>query len=105
MKRFNWNDDDEEDGFYSDMENEEPDGEDMIDQETLEYLERREAVDLMQLGLLQSGLNQKLLNKTIKMLEKSWFWRFRSQQNKLNLINETYKKLNYIITVKPQEDE
>lgn len=35
-------------------------------------------------------LNQNILFNTIKSLENSWFWKFRSHASKMKMIEETY---------------
>ena len=49
-------------------------------------------MDVFQLNLVQYELNQSLIAKTIAFLEKSWFWKFKSVEIKLKLIEETYNK-------------
>lgn len=79
--------------------------EENIDKETLEYLERREGIDIAQLDLIQLGLNQKLLNKVLETLQKTWFWNFRSQQTKLKMINELYHYFYAVVHQKFEEEE
>jgi hypothetical protein len=42
------------------------------------------------LELDERDLNSKILFKTIKGLEKSWFWRFKSPAKKLKMIKQAY---------------
>jgi len=80
MKRFDYEDDYEDENFYLDEETEE------------EEDEYNQLLDVFQLNLVQYELNQNLIAKTIAFLEKSWFWKFKSVEIKLKLIEETYNK-------------
>ena len=51
----------------------------------LEADEIAQAIELERLDL-----NQKILFRTVKMLEKSWFWRFRSEKTKRRMISESF---------------
>jgi hypothetical protein len=42
------------------------------------------------LELDERDLNSKILFETIKGLEKSWFWRFKSPAKKLKMIKQAY---------------
>jgi len=79
MKRFNY-EDDEDENFYLDEDDE-------VEEEDYDQL-----VDVFQLNLVQYELNQSLIAKTVAFLEKSWFWSFKSVENKLKLVEETYNK-------------
>ncbi len=81
MKRFNYEDDYEDENFYLDE-----------DDDDIEDDEYGQLVDVFQLNLVQYELNQNLIAKTIAFLEKSWFWKFKSTEKKLKLIEETYNK-------------
>lgn len=50
------------------------------------------------LNLIKNNLNRRLLQLTIKTLENSFFWKFRSYKSKINKINETYQILEKIIS-------
>lgn len=99
MKRFDYEYEDEDDDFGEDNFFPEEDVNVWTKQEEMEHLERREALDLMQLEMVQTDLNQKLLSKTIKMLENSFFWRFRSNKTKLKMIAETYESLKILSAI------
>lgn len=50
------------------------------------------------LNLIKNNLNRRLLQLTIKTLENSFFWKFRSYKSKINKINEAYQILEKIIS-------
>lgn len=87
MRNFHFNDDDHED-----VEHDEYDDEYEIDPQIVEW---------MQVDFISVDLNHRLLATTIKMLEKSFWWRFRKLETKLRIISETYEIFNVLI----QEDE
>lgn len=45
---------------------------------------------LAELALVEGNIQRKLLITTIRMLEKSFFWRFYSLKTKLAMINQAY---------------
>lgn len=89
MGRFDEKDEEEE-GFFE--PNEENNEGEVSEQEYAEFLQQ------MQIQLAEQDLNQKLLSKSIKILEKSIFWRFRSVEAKLRLIDRVYKALQKVIS-------
>jgi hypothetical protein len=56
-----------------------------------------------QLEISTKNLNRRLLYLTIKTLENSFFWRFKSHKSKLKSINETYQILSEIISYEENE--
>lgn len=56
-----------------------------------------------QLDISMKNLNRRLLYLTIKTLESSFFWRFKSDKSKLKAINETYQILSEIISYEENE--
>lgn len=102
--RFN---DDEEfkDEDFPDVDG---DSEEELNAEYLAILEKRELIKAIKLQIIQKELNFGILMKTIRYLEKTWFWSFKSSQTKLNLIVETYqtfKALTDIDAAQYQEEE
>jgi hypothetical protein len=93
MKRFNYDENDDfQDDNYLDNEYNDDDDDDVvyISQQEYEAMQHHDAIDFMQIELVETDLNQRLLFKAIKMLEKSWFWQFRSEETKLKLISQAY---------------
>lgn len=95
MKRF---DDDDDDDLFPDTE----DG-NVDDGDYAELVEQNGALELMQLNLAQLDINQRLLFKTIKMLSRSWFWRFRRPATKLKMIRETYLILYDLVRLEKED--
>ena len=85
MRNFYQNDDDDEflDGYLEES-----------DEDTSSI---NDVIDFAQIDLLDRRLNQALLNETISLLSKSFFWKFKSLDSKLEMIDETYKKLQTLI--------
>lgn len=59
--------------------------------------------NLQQLDISLKNCNRRLLYLTIKTLESSFFWRFKSYKSKLKAINETYQILSEIISYEENE--
>lgn len=102
MKRFNYEDDD--DFKDEDIPDIDGDGEE-LSMEYLQILEKRELIEAVKLQQAQKELNYLILNKSIKYLEKSWFWRFKSLKTKLNLIIETYQTFKTLIDLDIQRNQ
>ncbi len=109
MKRFNYddNDDFQEPDFFSETDDDDEDGDEseMSDEDYASLMDRREAIDLMQLDLVQADMNQRLLFKTIKMLEKTWLWKFRSETSRLKMIADNYNILKSLVQLSQPEME
>jgi hypothetical protein len=86
MKRYNYDEDDFKDEDFPNV----GDGEE-LNAEYLAILEKRELIEAIKLQIIQKELNFAILVKTIRYLEKTWFWSFKSLNRKLNLIVETYQ--------------
>lgn len=99
MRRFDYDDNNEEhredvDGFFGDMNDEDDEEEYFISpEEYKELVEDQQAMQQLHINLAHRDLDDRLLFKTIRMLEKSFWWRFYSQNKKLRLISRTYKTL------------
>lgn len=89
--RFNFND---ENNFPDDMfpDYDGGDGGEHGDTEdqSEEYYDHEAEEIAAALELRRRELNQKILFRTIKSLEKSWFWRLRSAKYKANSISESF---------------
>lgn len=98
MKR-NFNDDDDfrlDRFFYMD-----DDG----DEEFENYGGNSEIISFAHIELMSSGLDQRLLETTISFLEKSFWWKFKSADAKLRLIEEAYKRLRKVTTEEEKNGE
>lgn len=84
MRNFNYDDDDDQkrdiEKFFEIPDDE---GSDLEMNENI--------LDIAQMELQSAELNQRILFEAIKMLEKSFFWRFRRYKTKLNMVAEVYK--------------
>lgn len=107
-ERYDDDDDQEGEGFLTGDE-------DNYDEE--EYPEYDDAADMIyesyglkmaEMNLVGIDLNIKILVNVIKMLEKSFFWRFRRISVRLAMIAETYKLFSKLVSEendKPVLDE
>ena len=105
MKRFNYSDDDQDENLFYDTDDEDDDDEEVI-------VDPDEYDDVMdkafaeaQIELAERDLNRKLLMKTIKMLQGSWLWRFRSEAWKQKRIAETYQFLQSLVNQEEKNEE
>ena len=102
MERF-FNDEDEnapEFQFQDDTFEEE---EEMLEDGAIAYIDKHDLLEVMQLDLAQTELSNNLLSKAVEIAEKSFFWRFRSAEYKMNQIELIYIRL-VRITVGPVEE-
>ena len=96
MKRFNYEDDDFKD---EDFPNIDDDDMEELNAEYLQILEKRELIEVMKLQIVQKEVNLAILTKTVRYLEKTWFWKFKFLKTKLNLIVETYQMFKAIVDI------
>lgn len=88
MNRFNYDEeDDDQEDFYSDVNDDNDESEE----------EYSDFVDMVELNLVRQETDQKLLFETIKFLEKSFFWKFKSNDTKLKIIIDTYLKFKSLV--------
>jgi hypothetical protein len=89
MRRFNYDDDSQEDAnnyFDGDFD------EMGISPEEYKGLMEEQGRQIeMQAAMVHRELNQRILFKVIKTLEKSWLWRFYSLDTRLKMITKTYQ--------------
>ena len=100
--RFNYDDEEFKDDDFPDIEYTR---EDELNAEYLQILEKREIIEAIKLQMTQKEVNYAILDKTIKYLGKSWFWRFKSKQKKLNSIVETYQVFKALIDIDISQDQ
>jgi hypothetical protein len=99
-----WEDDDEfqDDNLFPDIEGDEDfedDDDEELNSEYLKILEQREIIEIDKLKLIQKQLNFDILVKSLTYLQKSWFWNFKSNKKKLNLLIETYQIFKQLVDV------
>ena len=89
--------------FFNDFDNNEDELEFFIPQgEEIVPLDRL-VVDLFQNGL--DTYNLKMLELSVDIASKSFFWRFKSVEKKLKIIITIYKSLSFIMNEDLIEDE
>lgn len=88
-KRFHFDDDDSDDD--EDMEDEVFDMDEFMDEAAL--------IDATQMALVERDQNARILTEVINYLSKSFFWRFRKNETKLKMINQTYQEFVSLIEV------
>jgi hypothetical protein len=100
-KRWEDDDDFQDDNLFPDIEGEDEDYEDEDDEELnseyLKILEKREDIEIEKLKLIHKQLNFDVLGKSLVYLEKSWFWKFKSKKKKLDLLIETYQVFQQLV--------
>jgi len=96
MRRFEYDDSDE---FFKD------DLESFFDEEDPDNfgLPKGELINVLQLDLVEVDLNMRLLSITIRTLEKTFLWRFRSPQKKMKMISEMYGEMVKLVDKDPKE--
>jgi len=100
MKRFDYGDNNDDDDLFPDTDGHGE--EEMLNAEYIKVLEKRELVEAIKLQLMQRELNAFVLTETVKYLEKSWFWRFKSNKKKLDSIIETYQVFKALVDIDSQ---
>jgi|694.fasta_scaffold08426_10 hypothetical protein len=91
MERFynNEDDNDDDESFFG--------SDDEFDQEltgeVVGYIDQQGIINVMQMDLAQTELNQHLLSKAIEIAKDSWFWCFKSVSSRLTEIETVYKRL------------
>ena len=54
-------------------------------------------MQMVHAGIDSHQINQNTLSITLNILEKSFWWRFRSEKSKIRMIRETYNQINEMI--------
>ena len=97
MERFYNEDPDKEQkplfGNGDDDDEEDDEEDDILEGEAVAFIDQQGIIDVMQMDLAQTELNQDLLGKAIDIAKQSWFWGFRSTEWQMNKIEEIYKRL------------
>lgn len=93
MKRFYFNEDDDEDFNIHDEEAE------LSDEEmatAYAFIDQGDVINAMQLDLAEAELDQELMDKAIGIAKQSWFWSFKSTAKKMSEIEFIYNELKRI---------
>jgi hypothetical protein len=88
-KRFHFDDDDSDD--------DEDEMDEAFDMD--EFMDEAAIIDASQLALVERDQNSRILTEVINYLSKSIFWRFRKNDTKLKMINQTYQEFISLIDV------
>ncbi len=99
MKRFYFNEDDDEDFNIHDEEAE-------LSEEEMAtayaFIDQGDVINAMQLDLAETELDQELMDKAIEIARQNWFWSFKSIAKKMSEIEFVYNELKRI---RDQENE
>jgi hypothetical protein len=96
MSRFEEENEDKDENLFPDIDG---DDVDEINMEYIKVLEKRELIEALKLQAVQKELNYSILRKSIAYCEKTWFWRFKTFQTKLNLIVSVYQTFKAMIDI------
>lgn len=98
MRRFDYDENEDHredvDGFLG-GEGEEG-GEYLTPEQYQAIVEEDKALQKAQMDLVNRELNERLMGEAVKMLEKSWCWRFYSLDTKLRMIQRAFLKMRKI---------
>lgn len=105
MRRFNYDDSDDQDEVdkFSDFGGDDDDDDNpkkISDEEWAAIAEQQaneDALALMHLDMISSELDQKLLMFALRACQKSWFWSFRSWAGQMRRLTKTYNGLDRIL--------
>jgi hypothetical protein len=64
-----------------------------------EHFSFPDEIEITNLGVVKSELKLKLLKSTIKMLEKTFFWKFKSPESKKNTIKRVFISFNNLLDI------
>lgn len=91
MRRFDYDDNeeyrDDVDKFFD------SDDDEVTPDEYKAMIAEEQEMQAAQIDLVHRDLNQRLLFRVTRMLEKSFLWRFKSLDARLDMIARTYRKL------------
>lgn len=102
MERFYDNNSDDEDAEPFFGENDDDEDDDEI--EDAIFVDSTGIVDMMQMELAQTELNQQLLAQAVEIAKQSWFWNFKSATTRINEIEMIYKRLLHITDDEKKEE-
>jgi len=99
MSRFHFN---EEDDYDDDDLFEDEEDDDLSEQMYMLYPHQQsnQYLQVAQTGLAVMELNHKMVRLAVEVAGKSWFWRLRRLDKKLEIIDKAYKKLSTLLEVK-----
>lgn len=90
MRRFNY---DENDEYREDVDKFFNEGDaDLNDEQYNEMMEEERVIQQLQIRFVNRDLNHRILRTSIRICEKSIWWRFCKHATKLKMIDDTYKQ-------------
>ena len=96
MRKFNYEDNDdyrdEVDKFFSHNNGNEEEQE-LTNEEYQAIIEEEQAIQQAQIDFVSRELNHRVIRMAIRTCEKSFWWRFYSQNTKLRLIEQAYYRI------------
>jgi len=104
MSRFQFNEDDFD--YDDDDLSFEDEQEELLDQIYMLYPQNQNTnqyLQIAQAGLAAMELNHKMVRLAIEVAAKSWFWRWRRLDKKLDMIAKTYRKLSTLLEVRKED--
>lgn len=101
MKRF-FSEDPENDPEFQfqddDFEDYEEDGE-------VGYIDSNEILEVMQMDLAQTELNQHLISKAMEIAKQNFWWRFKNTAYKMAEIEKIYQRLVAMTEIEDEEEK
>ena len=101
MNRFNYDDDanDDFDLDRDDEEREEPQYDDVM--------QRQEHLEMLHLDSQESELNAKVMSQSLRLLEGSWWWPFKSRKKRMDELIDTFFMLRQLAQFRdePEDDD
>lgn len=94
MKRFDFEDDEENDDEEEDIFDEGSNP--MTPKEYRELLAEERALEQETVELEYLGIGNKLMREAVRVCEKSFFWKFYGLQTRLDMISKAYTRLKNI---------
>jgi hypothetical protein len=106
MDRFYNEDPDNEKSFFGSHEDDE-DEEDLyeLEEQTIAFIQSQDLFQIMQASLAHDELKTQILNKSIKVAEKHWLWKFKSSSSKIQEIAIIYQSFMIMTEDPPVMEE
>lgn len=81
------------------MKNEEDDFDEFYENDYRDLLNQQNALEGFHLHLMEKNISEKVLSRSIKVCENSFFWKFYSINSKLSAINKVYDSFINILKI------
>ena len=103
MKRF-FNNEEPDENFFNLEEEEEYIFGDEDEEIISAYIDKQDLINVMNIDIAESELNQNLLAQAIKISERNILWKFLSNKTKIKSLQTTYDELKKIISTEMVEN-